>query len=1323
MAATTVYKPATNDGNPAFLADVGRGRTPPVLVLADGTRIPGQLKSSNAESSGRNKWIFPPSILGQEGAHIEFGGETYPLINTSKAMEGTSPSNWADRGGKGDIGSVPGGFAPGNFNNQGFYPGYQGGNFPSPVTINYQPINPAPYKFTDPKKFAKEFGNLNRKEIAKNFELSQNMALGQLDTELKGLTGYAPAASALKRQETAVDNAFNQQQRTQQLQTAAPEIIGDLNAQAGRVRTYAEGGVPDSIGNKAFELGIRSRSADLASTGGFGTQSSIARKTSDLMSADRRIQLSQYGDQLLGQNVQLKNQLLLAPTEYSNAGNQINVMPSVSGSQLALQNQQEVNRNTILDPATALGQTVNQEQFKSNLVQDTSKFNASNTLNKDMFNATNANNFALTKFNYDVGYAGTVAGAAQTAANTQLALQQQQAAQQTFNDYLKQTQGANQIGAITQALAGIGTILNSLSNLFGGGSTSTPAASKPSGKAPGGGSGANRPSGGASSGSESSTPNLGSSDGISGGNDTGAVSSGVGDNPVGDTGDKNGGSSTETGLPPDKTGDSGDVTSNYEPPASPTQPRSLQARSASTTPVVTPTKQNPEDQKFLKQNNLPPTTDLAPAKASSEGLMRSVGFSRVATPNDKVSGFDSKGKPVYVNKALNESRDTTAGSQAVKQFYGILDPLGVFQPNDKTYLQKLSGLAGNAAFISDLNTYAQNKDYKGFATALVDKFKQPIVTAIAGDDSRKQNGVSALFGATKLAANWNQMSDHQKGLAIAHLGIQSYNYATGKDLYRTPIVKPTASTIGLDVGQALDLVGQGYNIYGLAQNWGKLNDVQKVIGGAQTVTGIAQTAKNLNMLGWGTNNAATALTAKDAAAIGFTSTPVAGIGAGTIPAGTAVPAGYTAVGSAVNGGTMIVPTANLASTSGAGLSGAGAEGSSAAAGPGALGYAAGGVSIASGAYTVYQSWGQGTNRAAVNGAIGGAAMTAGLYAMESGNVYVGAALIAIGAAGGLIKTGKSVDQTQRDGQRNLVTTALGQKGDYKIHLADGTTADIGIDGHGADRQFTNADKLLPSHKGLSQRAWDVDYTNDMDYAASMGGIALSRLLNGGTGKAIDQMGGQLTNAVLGSVGNGKEMSKGNFDTVMGNLRGVYSQAGIKSKSDMYALANQAYAEKRIDDFQLIQMHQAANMMYDRNGYDTAQKLMDGRWRGLEVAHDNEMKGQDQSQKPQTNPQIDKLNPDLDSGFHTRPVGAGKLPANRPGNPNLSQLNPNLDSGFNRPGNPNIDQLNPDLDTGFNGAPVYTGRQPGQAGDENLTGRSGKKKLKGLPASFGNQISY
>jgi len=285
-----------------------------------------------------------------------------------------------------------------------------------------------------------------------------------------------------------------------------------------------------------------------------------------------------------------------------------------------------------------------------------------------------------------------------------------------------------------------------------------------------------------------------------------------------------------------------------------------------------------------------------------------------------------------------------------------------------------------------------------------------------------------------------------------------------------------------------------------------------------------------------------------------------------------------------------------------------------------------------GANQVYKGWGTGGTKGAANGALGGSAMAAGLYQLGATNPYLLAAVVATSVLGNAIKTGKSVDQTQRDGQRSLLQQAGVADRNFKVNLADGSTFDIGVDGHGQEGTFRDPSKLSGNQKDYRvRRAWDVDYTNDLDFAASMGAIGLSRLLNGGKGKAIDQMGGQLTNAVLGKVGNGKDMTKSNFDSVMSNLRGVYSQSGIKSKAEGYALANQAYAEGRIDESDLVSIHQGLNMMYDRDGYNTAQKLMSGRNRGVEVAA---------SMPEPKKPELNIPTTTSDSGFSVKP---GLLP--------------------------------------------------------------------------------
>ena len=134
-------------------------------------------------------------------------------------------------------------------------------------------ITAANYDYTDPQKFASTYGEFNRGEVSKNFAQAQGMSLAQLDTELKGLQSYVPAASALKRSETSLDNQFNQAQRTAQVNQALPGANTALAAQAKRADAYANGRLPDSVQDRALELGVRSQAADQASTGGFGATS------------------------------------------------------------------------------------------------------------------------------------------------------------------------------------------------------------------------------------------------------------------------------------------------------------------------------------------------------------------------------------------------------------------------------------------------------------------------------------------------------------------------------------------------------------------------------------------------------------------------------------------------------------------------------------------------------------------------------------------------------------------------------------------------------------------------------------------------------------------------------------------------------------------------------------------------------------------------------------------------------------------------------------------------------------------------------------------
>ena len=274
----------------------------------------------------------------------------------------------------------------------------------------------ADYAMVDPTQISKEFGDVNREQMRANAQLSSDLALQALDTELQGLRNFAPAAAALKRAEIERDNQFNQAQREAMLAAGDPAMRADLEAQAARARAFAEGRMPSTIEDRALELGIRSRAADRAGAGGFGARSGAAQKAASLMSAEQRIALSQYGDQALTSNISNRNALLLAPTSYSDAGQQIAVTPSVSGAQAAMQIANEANQYTNIRAETAYQGQMQQEQFRTNLEQQTNQFNTGLAAERDLNQARL--NMEASTFNVETAFR---AATANQAANLQAA--------------------------------------------------------------------------------------------------------------------------------------------------------------------------------------------------------------------------------------------------------------------------------------------------------------------------------------------------------------------------------------------------------------------------------------------------------------------------------------------------------------------------------------------------------------------------------------------------------------------------------------------------------------------------------------------------------------------------------------------------------------------------------------------------------------------------------------------------------------------------------------------------------------------------------------
>lgn len=460
-----IWKPSPSNRSkgPVVLVNADNKATP-TITTADGKVITGKFLN---EVEGARQFEFPRELVAQGNLNLNVGDASATIERGSVSYEGPPDLSQFNARSKGSVG-YPTGINPGGmygFTQQGF------GVSPADLTQYFPDAEQtalAKFKFTDPSKYVQEYGKTATNIFKDNYKLSNDLALDSLDTELKGLQSFAPAAAALKRSLIAEDNAFNQQQRTQQVNTALPGVQGALTQQFQDAQTYASGSVPDSVLDAGLSLTARSRAADKSAAGGFGASSSVARRASDLMEAEDRIRLSQYGNQLLGNNIETQAALFLAPTQYSNAGAQINVNPSVSATQLSSNISGQLNSLNNLSASQALNTEVSQRTF------DTNRRQARRDLNTQI-----QNNFNLQKFGYQVGYAGAVAGAGQTDINTQVGLQQQQQYYDLMRQYQGQSQNAGTIGSI---FSSVGTLFGS-----GGGSSITDSIGSAIGKGGGGG--------------------------------------------------------------------------------------------------------------------------------------------------------------------------------------------------------------------------------------------------------------------------------------------------------------------------------------------------------------------------------------------------------------------------------------------------------------------------------------------------------------------------------------------------------------------------------------------------------------------------------------------------------------------------------------------------------------------------------------------------------------------------------------------------------------------------------------------------------------------
>lgn len=1133
-----IWKPQPqNPGKgPVFLIDSNRhGNQGAPTVNVNGQSYTG--KYLNTEN-GVNQYEFPRELIGMQNLQFTYGDQTGTINSGGQSYEGDSLSAWQPRA-KGSVGYQGAGgqpnFTPGTTGGYGMYPAYMGGGFPTANLATFNPIAGAQYQFTDPMKFAKEYGEFNRGEYQKNMALSKGMALDQIDTELQGLQHYAPAAAALKREQTSIDNQFNQQQRTSQLNQAMPGAIGSLRDQASRAATYASGGIPDALQDRALEMGVRSRAADMSAAGGFGAGSSVSRKASDLMSAEQRLQIAQYGEQLTGTNLQQQQQLLLAPTEYSNAGQQIDVNPKVSAAQLQSQNQTQLNAETMMSTTNALSSTVQQNQYSAGLQQQTQQFNAQGDYNASLANAGILNNFAMGKFNYDVGYAGTVAGAAQTDVNTSMALLQQAQARDQANSTASDAQTANTINAGVSALGTVAGFLKG-AGVFGDGGNSGDTSSLPS-----------------------SSDILGPDSMLSGETPDFSIDAGYGDGPP---------SMIESGVPDfdmayNSGGGSGDYSlgsPSYDDMLSSTEFQTYASQvpvdtarsligSASARGYATDMGLSSAD---TMQLALKPSSDTV-----ANGILANAGVVASGSPvaGGVPIGSNYQGVPMYANSKMQSIQDSSPGVSSVGNLGSFIGSLGVSSV-DQAQFQTLEKTVSDPTLHSDLDAAA--------STGNIKQFVQSTQTAT------NTMGIAATgLAAYKIAQAWPKMSTGQKSLALASIGLQGIKSVYGS-MDKTPV--PISARDGykpLSVSNAMAIAGAGLNAAEVALNWGDLNNARRITGGARTVTDIAKLGEEMGLISK-TGEVAQAVPYVNLAAGAYnlyTNWPKMGTEQKAVAAAGITQAGATLAGAAI-------PGLNVALA------------------------AYQGYQVSKAGYDKYYAGGTTNQKRGYAGALAAGGLMSGAMGITGMALGIGAVSMVSGLVGGS-KSGKGQNQMIRDSFRSTYKQSGLINDNYEVTMADGSTANMGVDGKGGMHTARDAAKMVGDKPDANMRAYDTDYTNDLDYASGMAGTTMSRLLSGGRNEHVDRMGSQWGNAFLGSVGFGKDMTPESFATVMGNARGMYAKAGITSKEDALKLVAKAAHEKRLTAADQAASMQTINMMYDKDGYDQASSLMKGRWVGVQ----------------------------------------------------------------------------------------------------------------------------
>lgn len=827
--------------------------------------------------------------------------------------------------------------------------------FPSFQPIKFNPvkfptIQPANYNMIDPQQFATGFGAFNRNQITKNYAQAKGFALDTLDTELAGLRGYAPAASALSREQTSLDNMFNQQQRTSQVRGALPGVEGDLAGQRSRANSYANGLVPNSILDRSLELGIRSRAADESSFAGFGPKSAQSNKISDLMSAEERVKLSQYGDSLLGQNINTRAGLFLAPTEYAQTGSKINPMPAVDAGTRAMQEQGVINEATLLSPSTALGSKIQQEQFGTTLDQRTREFNSTGKFNASTFNSqgqmaasefnsTGGFTAGLGLFGYQAGVATQLQAANQGNLNSATAAQSASLGFDTQAGQFHAVQPTS-LQSVAQGLGAISSGLNAASNILSPSQLPLPNATIPNTTMGTVGSSPSAPS--------VSTPDVAPL--ISGQSSIAPTALAV---------DAASPSTLKfaAGVP---------TPSGYTP---------ISSNSDGTYSAANTQDYGQDLERFARfGKSSSGTVSVQNAAMADRNIANAAGLSYVPIQGFAPIALSSSGKQVYSLPAAASSGDISKGANNISSLGSILAQLGVSDESIYDQLSQFHGDVSDPAFHDQLDKLLSEKGQDAVAAAISNKFGKDV--SLDSDA-----GQQLQFASSRIGELWGSLSPAQRSLALTSLAGPAVQARTGKNLADINIPNTENSVLGpLKTSDAMGLTDKGLNGFGLARNWNQLSAIGKIGADAKNATGAAKLADQTGLLGYGVQGASVPLHVGQLAKMGAQPIPELGVGAVVLNRESQIPNGYKVVSQTPDKRLIAMPE-NLSHTSGLNHAPMGQAFKSAAI-------------IATGQHPAQRLWPSGDARSIVRGSAGGSSIISGLGIMAKANPALLASIVA-----------------------------------------------------------------------------------------------------------------------------------------------------------------------------------------------------------------------------------------------------------------------------------------------------------------------------------------